>query len=107
MVPDKPDRRLAGPARTYIEAGYAIEVDILQVADSRWGALVRLSKLADGQVPAAHFMLGRTFEDRAMAFSYTLALTRTCVLQFAPAAATTIADLLSSGKASEASEASD
>ncbi|MDF3834946.1 hypothetical protein P3W85_18560 [Cupriavidus basilensis] len=95
---DKPERRLAGPARTYIEAGYAIEVDILRVEDGNWGALVRLSRLADGAVPAAHFMLKRTFEDRAMAFSYTLALTRECVLQFAPAAADKIARLLGGGE---------
>lgn len=101
MVLDKPERRQAGPARTYIEAGYAIEVDILQVADGCWGALVRLSKLADGQVPAAHFMLNRTFEDRAMAFSYTLALTRSCVTQFAPASASAIAEMLKSGKVDE------
>lgn len=105
MVPDKPERRLAGPARTYIEAGYAIEVDILQVEDGSWGSLVRLSKLADGLVPAAHFMLNRTFEDRAMAFSYTLALTRACVTQFAPAAATTIAELLRSGNGGRADTA--
>lgn len=101
MVLDKPERRLAGPARTYIEAGYAIEVDILKVEDGSLGALVRLSKLADGQVPAAHFMLNRTFEDRAMAFSYTLALTRSCVAQFAPASAIEIAEMLKTGKADQ------
>ncbi|MGT2455349.1 hypothetical protein ACU4GI_19725 [Cupriavidus basilensis] len=99
MMVDKMERRLAGPARTYTEAGYAIEVDVLQMADGSWGALVRLSKQADAQLHAVHFMLDRTFEDRAMAFSYTLALTRTCVSQFAPAATNTIADLLKSGKA--------
>jgi len=34
-----------------------------------------------------------------MAFSYTLALTRACVSQFAPAAAATIADFVKVGKA--------
>lgn len=50
------------------------------------------------QLPAAHFMLNRTFENRAMTFSYTLALTRACVSQFAPATATAITALLKSEK---------
>ncbi|MGO4330249.1 hypothetical protein AB4Z48_02130 [Cupriavidus sp. 2TAF22] len=99
MVVDKEERRPAGTARIHVEAGYAIEVDIMRVEDGSWGALVRLSKLADRGAPAAHFMLNRTFGDRAMAFSYTLALTRECVLQFAPAEAVAIARMLGTSQA--------
>ncbi|MGT2490405.1 hypothetical protein ACU4GD_07340 [Cupriavidus basilensis] len=105
MVPDKLERRLAGPARTSIEAGYAIEVDILQVEDGSWGSLVRLSA---GRRPGARRALHaqpHISEDRAMAFSYTPAPTRACVTQFAPAAATTIAELLRSGNAGRADTA--
>jgi len=54
---NKLEHQFAGQARTYIEAGYAIEVDILQVADGSWAAFIRLSKLADAHLPAMHFML--------------------------------------------------
>ncbi|KDP88014.1 hypothetical protein ACU4GI_00530 [Cupriavidus basilensis] len=102
MVTDKAERRLAGPAWTCTEGEYAIDVDILPVEDGRWGALVRLCKPGNGMELSSQFMLNRTFDNWITALAYTLALTRECVQQFAPATAASIARMLTTGSTGKA-----
>ncbi len=87
---EKPDRQLARHTVSYIEGQYAIEVDVFQVETGSWGALVRLRTLSGGTMPDSYFVLNRTFEDRALALSNTLAVVRLCVKQFEPATAAII-----------------
>ncbi|WP_454740256.1 hypothetical protein [Cupriavidus necator] len=86
--------QMASESKTVIENGYIVDIDVLQLTDGSWSSIVSLKKVNGGDTSAEHFRLGRTFTDKAFAFSYTLAVMRACVREFVPASAASIAKML-------------